>query len=228
MARHQFFIAGTESGAGKTLVASGLLTAANNRGLITVALKPVAVDCVQTDEGWRSKDAMLFQHKMTLDLPYQQINPVALPLALSPHIAAEQAGKRLLVSQLAGYCRGVLMQRSDLVLVEGVDGWRTPINTTETFAGLVKELNLPVILVVAIRPGCISHALLAAEAIARDGLRLVAWVANRLVEDMPGCEETVLSLKSLLRAPCLGDIPFLANPDCSDMSDYMVLEAIIS
>ncbi len=228
MARNQFFIAGTESGAGKTVVASGLLSAANTCGLTTVALKPLAVGCVQTDEGLRSEDAMLFQRRMSLDMPYDQINPVALPSELPPHIAAVQAGRRLLVSQLAGYCRGALLQRSDLVLVEGADGWRTPINRTETFAGLAKELNLPVILVVGIRPGCISHALLAAEAIAKDGLRLAAWVANQLDEHMPGCEETVLSLKSSLRAPCLGSIPFLTNPGGTDASRYMELGTIIS
>ena len=226
MANNQFFIAGTESGAGKTTVASGLLAAANSEGLVTVALKPVAVGCVQTPKGWRSEDAMLFQRSMTLDLPYEQINPVALPSALSAHMSAERAGKRLLVSQLAGYCRGALMQRSDLVLVEWAEGWRTPLNRTETFAGLAKELNLPIILVVGIKPGCISHTLLTAEAIARDGLRLAAWVSNQLDDDVPGSSETILSLKSLLQAPCLGNIPFLSNHASTDVSHYLTLDII--
>ena len=169
---------------------------------------------------------MLFQRSMTLHLPYEQINPVALPSALSAHMSAERAGKRLLVSQLAGYCRGALMHRSDLVLVEGAEGWRTPLNRTETFAGLAKELNLPIILVVGIKPGCISHTLLTAEAIARDGLRLAAWVSNQLDGDVPGSSETILSLKSLLRAPCLGNIPFLSNPASIDVSNYLTLDVI--
>lgn len=227
MARNQFFIAGTESGAGKTVVASGLLAAANERALITVALKPVALGCHQTTEGLRSEDAKLFQRTMSQDLPYEQINPVALSSALSPHIAAEQAGKRLLVSQLAGYCRGVLMQRTDLVLVEGAAGWRTPLNRTETFAGLAKELNLAVILVVRITPDCISHALLAAQAIAQDGLQLAGWVANQTDSAVPAAPSIVNSLKAMLRAPCVGDIPFMQTPSDLDVSHLIELETLI-
>ena len=227
MAQHRFFIAGTDTDVGKTLVAAGLLDAANKRGLSTVAQKPVAAGCHRTAEGLRNDDALLLQQTMSLKLPYEQVNPVAFEPAIAPHIAAEQAGKRLLVSQLVGYCRGVLMRRADLTIIEGAGGWRVPLNRAETLAGLARELDLPVILVVGMKLGCINHALLTVEAIARDGLPLAGWVANQLNSDMPCYQENVLSLKSLIRAPCLGEIPFLEQPSPQAVSAFLKLDAIV-
>ena len=103
---------------------AGLLAAANARGLTTLGVKPIAAGCHRTDEGLRNDDALLLQQTMSLSLSYEQVNPVALEPAIAPHIAAAQAGKRLLVSQLSGYCRGVLMQKADVAVVEGAGGWR--------------------------------------------------------------------------------------------------------
>ena len=225
---HTFFIAGTDTDVGKTLVATGILAAANEQGLSTVAIKPIAAGCEETPEGLRNEDALLLQQAMSLELCYEQVNPVALKPAIAPHIAARQIGKRLMVSQLAGYCRGVLMQRSDLAVIEGAGGWRVPLNPVETLAGLAKELNLPVILVVGVRLGCINHALLTAEAIANDGLPLAGWVANRLEDDMPCYEENILTLKSLIRAPCLGEVPVLENPTAEAVSPYINLDSVLN
>ncbi|ARN74229.1 dethiobiotin synthase [Oceanicoccus sagamiensis] len=225
---HRFFIAGTDTDVGKTVIATGILAAANTLGLSTVAIKPVAAGCEPTPEGLRNEDALLLQQAMSLELPYEQINPVALEPAIAPHIAAQQIGKRLVVSQLAGYCRGVLMQRSDFAVIEGAGGWRVPLNSVETLAGLAKALNLPVILVVGVKLGCINHALLTAEAIANDGLPLAGWVANRLDADMPCYEENILTLKSLIRAPCLGEVPVLENPTAEAVSQYLSLDSVIT
>ena len=228
MAKHNFFIAGTDTDVGKTLIAAGLLTAAQQRGLSTVAIKPVAAGCEETAQGLRNDDALILQQAMSLSLPYEQVNPVALQPAIAPHIAAEQVGKRLTASQLAGYCRGVLMQPADLAVVEGAGGWRVPLNRVETLAGLAKALNVPVILVVGVKLGCINHALLTAEAIARDGIALAGWVASRLDPVMPCYEENVATLKSLLRAPCLGEVPFLERPDAAAVSRYLDLDLVIT
>ncbi len=225
---HQFFIAGTDTDVGKTLIATGILAAANEQGLSTVAIKPIAAGCEETAAGLRNEDALLLQQAMSLELPYEQVNPVALKPAIAPHIAAQQVGKRLVVSQLAGYCRGVLMQRADLAVIEGAGGWRVPLNQVETLAGLAKELNLPVILVVGVKLGCINHALLTAEAIANDGLPLAGWVANRLDADMPCYEENILTLKSLIRAPCLGEVPVLETPTAAAVSPYLSLDSVIT
>ncbi len=228
MAKHAFFIAGTDTDVGKTVVAAGLLAAAKKKALSTVAIKPLAAGCEQTADELRNRDALLLQRHMSVTLPYAQVNPVALEPAIAPHIAAEQAGKRLLVSQLEGYCRGVLMQAADLAIVEGAGGWRVPLNRAETLAGLAKALNLPVILVVGIKLGCINHALLTAEAIARDGVVLAGWVANQLDPVMPCYKENLTTLKSLLRAPCLGEVPFLDKPDPTIVGDYLDLDLVIA
>lgn len=214
MVKKAFFIAGTDTNVGKTLVAAGLLVAAKNHGLTTAALKPVAAGCEKTEAGLRNEDALLLQSVITTPLVYEQINPVALQAAIAPHIAAQQEKRVLSADRLAGFCRGSLNQ-ADITLVEGAGGWRVPLNPQETMADLAKVLNLPVILVVGMRLGCISHALLTIEAIRNDGLPLAGWVANCVDADMPVLQENIQSLAARIPAPCAGVIPYLekANPE---------------
>jgi dethiobiotin synthetase len=225
---HKFFITGTDTDVGKTLIASALLVAAKKQGLSTLAMKPLAAGCQQTADGLRNDDALMLQQHMTLTLPYEQINPIALEAAIAPHIAAERLGRRLTVSQLTGFCRGVLMKKVDLALIEGAGGWHLPLNRAETLAGLVKELKLPVILVVGLRLGCINHSLLTAEAIARDGLPLAGWVANQLDTDMDCIAENITAIADRLAAPCLGVVPFLKKPSAEEASAYLSLEKVIT
>ncbi|MDB6061296.1 MAG: dethiobiotin synthase [Verrucomicrobiaceae bacterium] len=222
-----YFVTGTDTDVGKTLIAAGLLAAANKKGLRTAALKPVAAGCTRTPDGLRNADALLLQQTMSVSMPYEQINPIALEQAIAPHIAAEQSGVRMNVAQLAGICRGALMQRADLTLVEGAGGWRVPLNSRELFSQLAVELRLPVILVVGMRLGCINHALLTAEAIARDGLQLAGWVANRCVEEMPYFAENVATIKGFLRAPCLGEVPFFERPTPALAADFLDCEPLL-
>jgi len=210
MARKAFFIAGTDTNVGKTLVAAGLLIAAKNNDLTTAALKPLAAGCEKTDAGLRNADALLLQSVMTLPLAYEQINPVALEAAIAPHIAAQQERRVLSADRLAGFCRGSLNQ-ADFTLVEGAGGWRVPLNPQETLADVAKILRLPVILVVGVRLGCINHALLTMEAIRSDGLPLAGWVANCIDADMPALQENIHSLMVRIPAPCLGVVPWLEN-----------------
>jgi dethiobiotin synthetase len=214
MAKKAFFIAGTDTNVGKTVVAAGLLVAAKHHGLTTAALKPIAAGCEKTEAGLRNEDALLLQSVITTPLVYEQINPVALQAAIAPHIAAQQEKRVLSADRLAGFCRGSLNQ-ADITLVEGAGGWRVPLNPQETMADLARVLNLPVILVVGMRLGCISHALLTIEAIRNDGVPLAGWVANCVDADMPVLQENIHSLAARIPAPCLGVIPYLekANPE---------------
>jgi dethiobiotin synthetase len=208
-----FFISGTDTDVGKTLVACGLLRAAAARGLRTLAIKPVAAGAELTADGLRNEDALMLMAAMTEVLPYQQVNPVLLEPAIAPHIAAEKVGKRITVSQLAGICRGVMMQPADLILIEGAGGWRVPLNRHELLSDLASELQAPVILVVGVKLGCINHALLTAEAIRSDGLRLAGWVANQIDPDMACVEENLATLNAMLDAPCIGIVPYLARDE---------------
>lgn len=227
MAKRKFFIAGTDTDVGKTLIACGLLEKARELNMTTAAIKPVAAGCEQTEDGWRNGDALALQAAMTTELDYQQVNPVALKDPIAPHIAALQESRTLSVSALSGYCNGVMMRPVDLVLVEGAGGWRVPLNPRETLADLAVQMNLPVILVVGMKLGCINHALLTAESIKRDGLTLAGWVANRVDPQMSCYQENVMTLTSLLDAPCLGQVPFLAQPDKSAVAAHLDLEAIL-
>lgn len=222
-----YFIAGTDTGIGKTTVSCALLAAAKAKGLTTLGLKPLAAGCEQTAEGLRNDDALALMAAATETLSYAEVNPVALPAALAPHLAAEQAGRRLSIQQLAGFTRGALMRRADFAVVEGAGGWRVPINNRELLSALPKELGLPVILVVGMRLGCLNHTILTAEAIARDGLRLAGWVANVMDPEMLGLAENITTLKSMMSAPCLGVLPWMPSASSADMAAYLELDSLL-
>ena len=231
--KKSFFVAGTDTDAGKTLVACALLAQARAQGLTTAAVKPVAAGCEQTSEGLRNDDALQLMAQCTLPLYYEQVNPVAFEAPIAPHIAAQQLGRRLQVDPLAGFSRGVLAQGANLTVIEGAGGWRVPLNSRETLADLAKALNVPVILVVGMRLGCINHALLTVEAIARDGLPLAGWVANRIDPNMAMFEQNLATLEQRIQAPLLGVVPHLST--CSnaaarvDMAQtYLSLDLLIN
>ncbi len=227
MAKKIYFVTGTDTDAGKTLMACGLLVKAQQAGLKTAAMKPISAGCDLTDDGFRNDDAVQLQAAMTLDLPYDIVNPVAFAPPVAPHIAAMQAGKNLSVQRLGGFCRGFNMQRFEFGVIEGAGGWRVPLNPRETMADLAKELEFPVILVVGMKLGCINHALLTAEAIERDGLKLAGWIANRIDPQMSAYEENLMTLKTLISAPLLGEVPFLESVNHAAVAEYLSLEALL-
>jgi dethiobiotin synthetase len=219
-----WFVTGTDTEVGKTAISCALLMAAAAAGLRTAAVKPVAAGC---DDNGHNDDALQLLECMTEPLDYAQVNPVALEAAIAPHLAAEREGRRLQAGRLAGICRGVMLGKADFVLVEGAGGWRVPINPRETLADLAVQLQYGVILVVGMRLGCINHALLTAEAIRRDGLELVGWVANQPGERMICHEENLDTLQRLLPAPLLGDVPCLQPFDPVEAGKLLSIEHLI-
>ena len=206
-----YFIAGTDTDVGKTLVATGLLAAAARKGVTTLAIKPVAAGCENTSEGLRNDDALKLQAQMSVELDYEQVNPVALQPPVAPHIAAAQCGQSLNLQPLVEHCRNVLEGFAGFALIEGAGGWRLPLNDAEYLSALPKLLGVPVILVVGMKLGCLNHALLTLEAIERDGVRLAGWVANQIDQDMNCFEENLAALKSRIGAPLLGVVPALCK-----------------
>lgn len=222
-----FFVAGTDTEVGKTFASCALLEAANAMGKKTMGLKPVAAGCEEVDGEWKNEDAIALQAHMSCELPYSQVNPVALKTPASPHIAAHLDNKTVSCSRLVGFCRGALMARPDFALVEGAGGWRVPVSPRETMADLARQLDYPVILVVALRLGCLNHAMLTAEAIRRDGLKIAGWVANRVSETpMSFEEENIATLKSVLGAPMLGALPFSKEGDPKAVCNQLVLDCL--
>jgi dethiobiotin synthetase len=222
-----YFITGTDTGVGKTTVAVTLLHAAAARELTTVAIKPVAAGCEMTPDGLRNDDALQLQRASSLPIDYQHINPVSLEPAIAPHFAAGQIDLVLQADELAAHCRVVLELGADFTVVEGAGGWRVPLNGEETFADIARLLNIPVILVVNIRLGCLNHALLSAEAIRADGLALAAWVANRtLIEDV--CHhQMVKDLQARLNCPLVGDVPYVYSGDQATLSRSIDIDLLL-
>lgn len=199
--RGVFFVTGTDTEVGKTWVSCRLLERARDAGLSCYGLKPVAAGCEATSQGLRNDDAVQLMHASSRELPYEQVNPIALQAAVAPHIAARQEARNLTLARLAGYVRGALSRYpADLVLIEGAGGWRVPLNDREMLSGLARELNLPVIQVVGMKLGCINHALLTAEAIQRDGLQYAGTMAN-CFGDMAVRHENLLTLRQHLPGP---------------------------
>ncbi len=221
-----FFITGTDTEVGKTTVATGLLYAAKQEGLTTAAIKPIAAGCEVTAQGLRNEDALALQSHCTVSLSYHQVNPIALQPAIAPHIAAQQAGKQLSISHLAGYCRAVMMTGAEFIVVEGAGGWRLPLNHREQLSSLAQELRIPIVLVIGMRLGCLNHALLTAEAIRADGLHLVGWVANNLSQQMDSYSENLQSLKAMLQAPCIGEIPCLSEISPKIVAKYLDIKIL--
>ncbi|WP_372831245.1 dethiobiotin synthase [Pontibacterium sp.] len=228
MAKRSFFITGTDTDAGKTIVTAGLLAAANKAGKRTIGLKPVAAGCEDTPEGLRNSDAVLLQETASVKLSYDQVNPIAFEPAIAPHIAAMREGRMMSGERIAAYCRGAMMQPADLVLVEGAGGWRVPLSYRETMAQIPKSLQVPVILVVGMKLGCINHALMSAESISRDGIPLAGWIANRIDADMECYEENRDTIANMLRAPMLAEIPHVADPTPDNIAEFIDIDRLFA
>ena len=218
-----FFITGTDTDAGKTSVAAGLLCAAKQQGCSTLAMKPVASGCDMSAEGLRNSDALALIAQSTVQLPYTQINPYAFAPAIAPHIAAQEAGVELSVADLYRTAQVILQQQADFTLIEGAGGWRVPISNTEFLSDFAIALQLPVILVVGVKLGCINHALLTAQAIINDGLELAGWVANVVDPSCARLAENLATLQQLMPAPCLAEVPHLTHANAEHVAEYVKL-----
>ncbi|WP_054084288.1 MULTISPECIES: dethiobiotin synthase [Pseudomonas syringae group] len=216
-----YFITGTDTDAGKTTVAAGLLHAARLAGLSTAAGKPVASGCGMTSEGLRNSDALALQAECSVELAYDEVNPLALEPAIAPHLAAREAGVVLTVDSLLQPMRHMLAKQADFTLIEGAGGWRVPLAGQSYLSDLAIALKLPVILVVGVRLGCINHAVLTAEAIARDGLHLAGWVANVIDGETSRLEENLATLIERLPAACLGRVPRLSSASAENVARYL-------
>ncbi len=221
-----YFITGTDTDVGKTTIAAGLLYAAREAGLSTAAGKPVASGCEMTSKGLRNADALALMAESSVALTYDEVNPFAFEPPIAPHIAAREAGAVVSVQSLLGPMRHILAKNADFTLIEGAGGWRVPLSGQDSLSDLAQRLDLPVILVVGVRLGCISHALLTAEAIARDGLQLAGWVANIIGPKNSRLEENLATLAERLPAPCLGRVPKLKSASAQAVAEHLQLDLL--
>lgn len=207
-----YFVIGTDTNVGKTYVASALIQHFSDAGMKTVGMKPIASGCELSQYGiWQgqlvNEDVVALNNAGNLNAPLDLINPYRFAPAVAPHIAAEQAGVGIDLDTIA-QSYYLLAEMADVVVVEGAGGFLVPINPQQTLADLAVKLNLPIILVVGMRLGCINHALLTVEAIKSRGLALAGWVANQIDPDMPMFVENLTSLQQRIAAPCLSVVPW--------------------
>jgi len=220
-----FFVTGTDTGCGKTEITLGLMQRLQQSGLTVQGFKPVAAGADETPQGLCNEDALRIQRQCSLEISYQQVNPFVYAPPIAPHLAAGAAGRAIDISVIMS-AFWQLVGESDRVIVEGAGGWRVPIGGDMTLADLAVILNLPVILVVGMKLGCINHAILTAESIRQAGLTLHGWVANQIDPDMQAREGNLKTLREWLRAPCLGEIPHLAQPTAERISNYLTAEIV--
>ena len=225
------FVTGTDTEVGKTRISAGLLHWLAQAGWRAAGYKPVAAGMDQLDGRLVNEDVLLLQRSGSVPLADHQVGPCQFEAACAPHIAAELEGRTIDCESLALGARE-LMRQADFLVAEGAGGLCVPLGPDWDSSELMVALDLPVVLVVGLRLGCISHALLTAEAIAARGLRLAGWVANTLDPAMPYLQRNIETLEHELRrrhqAPCLGLIPRLAHPDAASVAAHFHAVAIRS
>ena len=207
-----FFVTGTDTGVGKTLVSVALLHALARHHARVVGMKPVAAGTTLTDGVLANDDVLMLRAASTCRVSPGLDNPVLLHDPLSPHLAAARAGAAIDIPHIVA-CHRQLMLQADAVVVEGAGGFMVPLSETETGADLAQALGLPVVLVVGLRLGCLNHALLTAQAIGTRGLTLAGWVANHIDPAMLEQAGNIAFLQRQLGAPLLGSIAYQPGPD---------------
>lgn len=221
-----YFVTGTDTGIGKTTVSCALLRAFAAQGNSVVGMKPVASGCRREAGQLVSEDVEKLQATSSVSAPLELLNPYAFEPPIAPHIAAEQAGVQIDLARIDAAFKK-LQTQADIVVVEGVGGFCVPLNQREDTADMAVMLGLPVILVVGIRLGCLSHALLATEAIARRGLVLAGWVANYCQSgEVSVANENISALRARIEAPLLGVVGYQEFPDFEKIASLLDLQKL--
>jgi dethiobiotin synthetase len=223
------FVTGTDTGVGKTRVSVALVHALRAQGLRVAAMKPVAAGTELREGVMINEDVAALTAAANVDADPQWVNPYLFTPPIAPHIAAAQAGVAIDLQLIVdAYSR--LAALADVVVVEGVGGFRVPLNATQDTADLALALRLPMLLVVGLRLGCLNHVLLTAEAIAHRNLPWAGWVGNHIDPLMDAQAENILALRQLLPNPCLGIQPYCGegNPLAADWLDCVALNRATS
>ncbi len=214
-----YFVTGTDTGVGKTLVSCALLRLFARHGIAAVGMKPVAAGL---DADGHNEDVDALRTASAQAVAPGLINPYAFAPAIAPHLAALEAGREIRFEPILAAFEA-LRHQAAAVVVEGVGGFRVPLGPDGDSAELARQLGLPVVLVVGLRLGCLNHALLTVEAIAARGLPLAGWVANRVDPGMAQAAGNLATLQQSIAAPLLGVVPHMAKPEAERAADALRL-----
>lgn len=224
------FVTGTDTDAGKTTCASALIYALRSHRRSVWPFKPVAAGAERIAGQLRNSDALRLMHACGIELNhdnYAKVNPFCYAPPIAPHIAAAQVQCQPTVSGIIAKLDAALLEQHELVLIEGAGGWLVPLNDEESLADVAKALQADVLLVVGMKLGCLNHALLTVEAIQRSGLKLAGWIANQAQQaQMAHYQENLATLKRMIDAPCLGEVPFHPNLDETALAKHINVQAL--
>lgn len=222
---HAWFVAGTDTEIGKTFATCALIHAARARHLRAIGMKPVAAGADWMDGELINEDAARLRAAGSFDPGIALLNPICMQAPIAPHIAAAEEG-RSIDTRLIRTAFDMLATQADCLFVEGVGGFRVPLGDDYDTADLARDLDLPVILVVGLRLGCINHALLTAEAISARGLHLAGWIGNQVDPAMLRVEQNIDALRSRLNAPLLGILPRVTDGNPATVANRLTLPVI--
>jgi dethiobiotin synthetase len=223
------FVTGTDTEIGKSLAASALIHAYVELGLRAAAMKPIAAGAVRRDGRLVNDDVEQLAAAANVRLPLALTTPYLFEEPAAPHIVAAAAGVRIDIAHIVD-CYHQVAAQADAVVIEGVGGFRVPLDDHHDTADLAVALNLPVVLVVGVRLGCINHALLSATAVAATGLRLAGWIANCVDPLMTHRDANIDTLQRRFardhRMPLLGVIPYLSSPTAAHAAAHLEIQSL--
>jgi len=213
------FITATDTDMGKTTIALALMQYLKRAGYSVTAFKPVAAGCDNTANGLRNPDALKLQASSSLDVGYTLLNPYAYEPPIAPHIAAENTQQPIKINTIK-QCYEKIRPLADWTIVEGAGGWLVPINKHQTMADVAMALDIPVIVVVGMKLGCINHTLLTFDSIKQHGCQIAGWIANTVDPNMNNFDDNLAFLEQKLPAPLLATIPYLQSTDMCINVDF--------
>ncbi|WP_413698680.1 dethiobiotin synthase [Psychromonas sp. KJ10-10] len=192
-----------------------------SRENLRLPINPLSAGCEQTINGLRNEDALILQNSSSIKVDYDLVNPIAFVEPIAPHIAAENINTAIDLDRVSQGLQVLQDKQADLLLVEGAGGWLLPINNGQVFSEWVIAQQLPVILVVGMKLGCLNHALLTYQNIINSGLKIAGWIANQVQPDMDFYEQNLTFLKQKIDAPMLAEIPHLKDLHNTDLTQFV-------
>lgn len=211
-----FFVTGTDTDVGKTVISAGLMLALKQAGQSVLGHKPISAGCELVLEdgqaGLRNEDALALMAQASVEVPYEWVNPIAFAPPIAPHIAADLSAQTIEEQVLDEALARLQQVDADYLLVEGAGGWALPIGNGQLLSSWVAKHRIPVVIVVAMRLGCLNHALLTYQAVKASGCDVLGWVANDFC-DQPFAQENIETLKTMFDAPCLGVVGKVASAE---------------
>ena len=222
-----FFVTGTDTEVGKTFVTCALMQGLRSANKTVVGYKPISAGAELSHHGLLNDDAVLLQRNASFPLAYEAVNPIVFAPAIAPHIAAQQAGQHINIDTVATGFKHLQEKEADVLLVEGAGGWRLPLGNGRYLSDWVVQEQLPVILVVGMKLGCLNHAMLTIESILAAGLTLAGWVANSPAGEQAYLNENITYLREHIHAPYLGHLPFMPEADASQAAQFLTVSTLL-